>query len=188
MVGSGMVLTLCGERRPACVSLSQRRYSFHVPLTLTPSDSGRRLEKLSAQDPKVHTCMYGKVRVAWLNTCTSKINHLLLYPLLKPLVPGSLIPIAGSSPVSLIPIAGSSQGASSPSQAPPREPGNEAKSLNRKLIFSFTTYLWDHYWSVWKYQWIYPFLVFNDIVGLKKMTTRIDHLPFLKVRGRHVNL
>ena len=57
MVGSGMVLTLSGERRPACVSLSQRRSSFHVPLTLTPSDSGRRLEKLSAQDPKVGRCV-----------------------------------------------------------------------------------------------------------------------------------
>lgn len=55
MVGSGMVLTLPSERCLACVTLSQRRFSFHVPLTLTPSDSGRRLEKLSSQDPKV--CM-----------------------------------------------------------------------------------------------------------------------------------
>ncbi len=134
MVGSGMVLTLCGERRPACVSLSQRRYSFHVPLTLTPSDSGRRLEKLSAQDPKVHTCtcMYCKARVARLNTCTSKISHLLLYPSLRPLVPGSLI------------------------------------------------YFWDHYWSVWK-----PSL--RIMWGWKNNVT-IDHLLFLEVRGRHVNL
>ena len=53
MVGSGMVLTLPSESHPVCVSLSQRRSSINVPLTLTPSDSGRRLEKLSSQDPKV---------------------------------------------------------------------------------------------------------------------------------------
>ena len=58
MVGSGMVLTLPKDNCPACVSLSQRRSSIHVPLTLTPSDSGRRLEKLSAQDPKVYIYLY----------------------------------------------------------------------------------------------------------------------------------
>ena len=68
MVGSGMVLTLSGERRPACVSISQRRSSFHVPLTLTPSDSGRRLEKLSAQDPKVH-----EIAILSLTLCSNRL-------------------------------------------------------------------------------------------------------------------
>jgi hypothetical protein len=92
-----------------------------------------------------YTCMYGKARVPTMS-CTSQISYLLLYPLLKPLVPGSLVPITGSS-----------QGAWGRGEIP--------ESKADFPIISFTTYLPDHYWSVWKYQWIYPFQVFN--VGLK---------------------
>ncbi|XP_064395899.1 WD repeat-containing and planar cell polarity effector protein fritz homolog [Halichondria panicea] len=52
--GSHIFLTLSENPRPGIVSLSHRRTSAaQVPLTLQKTDSGRRLDKLSAQDPKV---------------------------------------------------------------------------------------------------------------------------------------
>ncbi len=54
MVDRTIVLTLAEDRRPVSVSLSGRRLSgAPIPLTLTQSDSGKKLEKLSAHDPKV---------------------------------------------------------------------------------------------------------------------------------------
>lgn len=52
--GSNILLTVKEDPRPACVSLSYHRSSAaQVSLTLRKTDSGRRLEKLSSQDPKV---------------------------------------------------------------------------------------------------------------------------------------
>jgi hypothetical protein len=55
MVNSAVVLTTSQDSRLVYVSLGQKRVSSssHNPLTLTHSDSGRKLEKLSAQDLRV---------------------------------------------------------------------------------------------------------------------------------------
>ncbi len=54
MVDRSIILTLVEDRRPVCVSLSGRKSTgVPIPLTLTQSDSGRKLEKLSTHDPKV---------------------------------------------------------------------------------------------------------------------------------------
>ena len=54
VVGSSVVLTLTEDPRPVCVSLRKPgEGAALVSLTLVPTDSGKRLEKLSARDPKV---------------------------------------------------------------------------------------------------------------------------------------
>ena len=57
MVESSIVLTTAMDSQLVHVGLTRKKgsssSSTHNPLTLTHSDSGRRLEKLSAQDVKV---------------------------------------------------------------------------------------------------------------------------------------
>ena len=54
IAGSSIVVTVAEDHRPAIISLSQKRtVGSPTPLTLTQTDSGRRLEKLSSVDPKV---------------------------------------------------------------------------------------------------------------------------------------
>lgn len=54
VLGNSIMLTLAKDPRPVCVSLSVKRTGVvPVPLTLTQTDSGRRLDKLSTRDPKV---------------------------------------------------------------------------------------------------------------------------------------
>ena len=62
VVDSSIVLTLVKDRRPVCVSLSPKRFSgAPASLTLSHTSSGRKLEKLSTFDPKVHDTNHSKV-------------------------------------------------------------------------------------------------------------------------------
>lgn len=76
--GSHIFLTLSENPRPGIVSLSHRRTSAaQVPLTLQKTDSGRRLDKLSAQDPKVNTFLESAKSILYFEL--ESLNYFNLY-------------------------------------------------------------------------------------------------------------
>ena len=63
MIGdNSILLSLSEDQRPAIMSLQRRKLGRSpLPLALTQTDSGRKLEKLSSVDPKVSHSHYGSV-------------------------------------------------------------------------------------------------------------------------------
>ena len=75
MVGNSVVLTTSIDNKLGHISLASRKKvssSSHNPLALTHTDSGRKLEKLSAQDLKVSYIHVNKQTSKQTNTISSK--------------------------------------------------------------------------------------------------------------------